>query len=220
MPIPDLSAAAHVALSAATIVPGLGTAAAVADAGLYAYEGDYPNAALSLVAAVPGGSLLSAGEKAFKLTRDLDKAANVVNEGEKAFKAIDKAESAVNDLNRVAKATKNGFGGLSEAENYGIQRYSSLRSSLKDTQLEAHHPVERRLAKRLHLDPDQMSVAVTRAEHQAFTNAWRREIGYGVGTASAARATVEAAAQRICSGYPPILGRFDTEVSRCRYFTA
>ena len=98
---PGLSSAAHLALGAATFVPGIGSAAAVADAGLYAYEGDYAQAALSLVSAVPGAGVVSAGEKAFTA---IDKAANVVNEGEKAFKAIDKAESAVNDFNKVEKA--------------------------------------------------------------------------------------------------------------------
>jgi RHS repeat-associated protein len=83
LPLPDVSSAAHLALGAATFVPGIGSAAAVADAGLYAYEGDYANAALSLVSAVPGGAVLSGGEKALKFV-------TAANDANKAAKAIDK----------------------------------------------------------------------------------------------------------------------------------
>ena len=48
------------------------------------------------------------------------------------------------------------------------------------------------------------SVAVTKAEHQVFTNAWRREIVYGDGTQLATRAQVEAAASRIYANHPQI----------------
>jgi hypothetical protein len=97
LPLPDLSSTAHLALGAASFVPGIGTAAAVADAGLYAYEGDYESAALSLTAAVPGGAILSKGEKALKFVRGLDRAdeaARVAVDAEKAVAAGDKAASA------------------------------------------------------------------------------------------------------------------------------
>ena len=103
LPIPDLSAAAHSALGVVSIVPGpIGSAAAVADAGLYAYEGDYESAAISLVAVVPfGGPILSKGEQALKFVnkvREADRVATAGADIEKAAKAIDKAESTVNDL--------------------------------------------------------------------------------------------------------------------------
>jgi hypothetical protein len=45
----------------------------------------------------------------------------------------------------------------------------------------------------------------TREEHQAFTNAWRREIPYGNGTRTASRAQIDSAARRIYADYPEIL---------------
>lgn len=103
LPIPDLSAAAHSALGVVSIVPGpIGSAAAVADAGLYAYEGDYESAAISLVAVVPfGGPILSKGEQALKVVNKVRQADRVANTGadiEKAAKAIDKAESTVKSV--------------------------------------------------------------------------------------------------------------------------
>ena len=53
---------------------------------------------------------------------------------------------------------------------------------------------------------DMASVAVTKAEHQVFTNAWRAQIPWGAGgTGMATRAQVEAAARRIYADYPEIL---------------
>lgn len=53
---------------------------------------------------------------------------------------------------------------------------------------------------------DWASIVTTRAEHQAFTNAWRGAIPYGAGTRAATRAQVETAARRIYADYPEILG--------------
>ena len=49
------------------------------------------------------------------------------------------------------------------------------------------------------------SVAVTLAEHQAFTNAWRKAIPYGKGTANATAKQVLDTARQIYSGRPEIL---------------
>jgi hypothetical protein len=83
-----------------SIVPGpIGSAAAVADAGLYAYEGDYESAAISLVAVVPfGGPILSKGEQALKVVtkvRKADEAADAAIHIEKAVTATDKAASNI-----------------------------------------------------------------------------------------------------------------------------
>jgi hypothetical protein len=49
------------------------------------------------------------------------------------------------------------------------------------------------------------SIAVTKAEHQVLTTAWRRAIPYGQkGTGIAARAQVERAARQIYAGYPDV----------------
>jgi len=50
-----------------------------------------------------------------------------------------------------------------------------------------------------------LSVALTTAEHQGFTNAWRAKIGYGKGTAGATPQQVMDAAWEIYKDYPDIL---------------
>jgi len=50
-----------------------------------------------------------------------------------------------------------------------------------------------------------LSVAVSPAEHQAFTNAWRSAISYGAGTAAATKETIWYHAQRIYENYPALL---------------
>jgi hypothetical protein len=49
------------------------------------------------------------------------------------------------------------------------------------------------------------SIAVTDAEHQGFTNEWRRLIPYGAGTAAATPESINSAAREIYSNYPSIL---------------
>jgi hypothetical protein len=53
--------------------------------------------------------------------------------------------------------------------------------------------------------PDGLSVAVTKAEHEAFTKAWRQAIPYGSGTANATRQQVLDAARQIYANHPAIL---------------
>lgn len=49
------------------------------------------------------------------------------------------------------------------------------------------------------------AIALTRAEHQAFTNAWRQAIPYGLGTRNATPEIIERAAQQVYAKYPEIL---------------
>ena len=73
-----------------------------------------------------------------------------------------------------------GFGNLSKASEFGIKSYNALRKQLKGTGLQAHHIIEQRLVKHLGINVGEMlSVAVTPAEHQKFTNAWREIFKYG-----------------------------------------
>jgi len=98
------------------------------------------------------------------------------------------------------------FGGLSRAGEFGIRPYGELRAALRGTGLQAHHLIENRFA---HLFGAQRStglaVAVTRAEHQPFTNAFRSAISYGSGTRAATREVVLRVASRIYADYPAIL---------------
>lgn len=65
--------------------------------------------------------------------------------------------------------------------------------------------IEKRFALQFGQKPSQMlSIAVTDAEHQAFTNAWRGLIPYGTSKA-ATRAQVEAAARQVYAQRPDIL---------------
>ena len=52
---------------------------------------------------------------------------------------------------------------------------------------------------------DMVSMALTPAEQQMFTNAWRDAISYGKGTRSAFKAQIEAEAREIYKSYPTIL---------------
>ena len=99
------------------------------------------------------------------------------------------------------------FGGLSRAAEFGLRPYNQLRQALRGTDLQAHHLIEQRFAAVMGQNARQMtSVAVTRAEHQQFTNAWRAAIPYGPnGTGAATSESVIAAARQIYADYPAIL---------------
>jgi hypothetical protein len=97
-----------------------------------------------------------------------------------------------------------GFGGLSSAPKFGIKPYRQLRAELKGTGLHAHHLIEKRFDKVLGVNRDEMlSAAMTPAEHQAFTNAWRKAIPYGSKGVTQQRVLDEA--RRIYKDYPAIL---------------
>lgn len=55
-----------------------------------------------------------------------------------------------------------------------------------------------------------LTVAVTDAEHQVFTNAWRREIAYGSTRVEApTREAIIAAAREVYKNYPALLKALD-----------
>ncbi len=121
-----------------------------------------------------------------------------VGEGIKAIRTV----KAVKVINKVA----DGLGDLSQARKYGIQSYKSLRNLLKGTGLHAHHIVEKRLVAYLDIDVHNMlSVAVTPAEHQKFTNAWRRRIPHGTKYRELSREYIWEVAQEVYKDYPEIL---------------
>ena len=99
-----------------------------------------------------------------------------------------------------------GFGALSKAKEYGIKSYNALRKSLKGTGLQAHHIIEQRLVRYFDIDVNSMlSVAVTPAEHQKFTNAWRQVFKYGTDYRFVTKDDIWEAAQKIYEDYPEIL---------------
>jgi len=101
---------------------------------------------------------------------------------------------------------------LRSASEFGIKSYKELRALVKGTGLEVHHLIEKRFANLIGVaEKDMSSIVLTEAEHRAFTNAWRAEIGYATDkateltTKTATRADVEDVARRIYAGYPEIL---------------
>jgi RHS repeat-associated protein len=176
----DPSASFHILLGAASFVPIVGSLAAAADTALYLAEGNYQDAALTAPGMVPGGAIT----KGLKFVRG----------GEDAAKA--------------ATAGAKGFNGLTKAEEYGVKGAKALRADIGGTGLQAHHLIEQRFAGALEQAASKMaSIAVTAAEHQAFTNAWRRAIPYGAGTAEARQnpQRIWDEARRIYENYPAIL---------------
>ncbi len=99
-----------------------------------------------------------------------------------------------------------GLGSLSQAGKFGIKSYNDLRKLTAGTGLQAHHLLEQRFAGVLGTSPGSMSsIAMTQAEHQFFTKAWRQLIPYGQGTANATREQIMNAARIIYKDYPDIL---------------
>jgi len=72
-----------------------------------------------------------------------------------------------------------------------------MREAIQYTGLQAHHIVETRLGRGVDL-----TIAVTPAEHQAFTNAWRTALPYGSGHVDLS--TILDHASRIYANYPAI----------------
>lgn len=109
----------------------------------------------------------------------------------------------------LTKVSAGGFGQLSRAAEFGIKPYGTLQKSLKGTGLQAHHLIEQRFAALMGQKKSKMlSVAVTHgrgSEHQLFTNAWRKLIPWGEGTANATKEQVLRAAKLIYADFPHIL---------------
>ncbi len=107
---------------------------------------------------------------------------------------------------RITDKISDGFGGLTKAKQYGVKAYNALKKTLKGTGLEAHHIIEQRLVKHLNIDVKTMlSVAVTKAEHQKFTNAWRGVFQYGMDYSTLQKADIWKVAQKIYKDYPELL---------------
>ena len=94
----------------------------------------------------------------------------------------------------------NTWGNLSKAAEYGLKGYNQLRNQLRGTGLQAHHIIEQRFGLGINT-----AVAVTPAEHQVFTNAWRKLIPYGTNYAALTATQVYEAAQKVYKDYPAIL---------------
>jgi len=140
-----------------------------------------------------------------KIARTANKVVDAVDTAHDTSKVIDAVDTAHDAIKAIDVAT-DGFGTLSRAREYGIKSYNVLKKQLKGTGLEAHHIIEQRLAKSLHLDPNKMlSVAVTVEEHRAFTKAWRDAIKYGTNYDQVSVTQVYLHATEIYREYPELL---------------
>jgi uncharacterized protein YukE len=106
----------HAGLAIASFIPVVGTAASLIDAGIYLAQGDYLDAGISAVGAIPligeGADALKAGRLAVAGARALEDTSQVVRigeEGVRAFqatedgaRAIDAGDGAVQGLDRLA----------------------------------------------------------------------------------------------------------------------
>jgi RHS repeat-associated protein len=84
--------------------------------------------------------------------------------------------------------------------------YGTVRRAIRGTGLQAHHLIEQRFR---HLFAEKpyswTAIALTKEQHQLFTNAWRNHIGYGEGTDNATFSMVEDAARRVYADHPDLL---------------
>lgn len=111
----------------------------------------------------------------------------------KIAKGVEAFEVA-KDFNTASKATV-------------ILPYKQFRGAgLGKLGMEAHHLIEKRFAALFNTKPgDMKAIALLKAGHQDFTNAWRQAIPYGIGTAKATKEQVENAARQIYANHPEIL---------------
>ena len=92
------------------------------------------------------------------------------------------------------------FGNLSRAAEFGLNTYYQMRQLIQGTGLQAHHIIEQRFGLSINI-----SVAVTPAEHQIFTNAWRALVPYGSDYAVLTLEQIWNFAQQVYQNYPAIL---------------
>lgn len=102
--------------------------------------------------------------------------------------------------------------GFSRAAEWGVLPFNDLAEAVPTgSGLTKHHLIEQRFAGTLGMSAgDIPAIALTQAEHQPFTNAWRDAIGYikgrnPVNTATATADDIWRAAQSVYAEYPRLL---------------
>ena len=124
------------------------------------------------------------------------------------FKSPSKIGKAVSSANTLLRSGNK----FSVASKYGIGSYNSLINKVsKKSGLHVHHLIERRFAGLFNVkEGNMLSIVLTKEEHQAFTNAWRKAIPYDnsnakLKTSTAKPEDVIKAAKDIYKNYPEIL---------------
>lgn len=93
------------------------------------------------------------------------------------------------------------WGTLSRAAEFGVRSYYQLKKLINNTGLQAHHIIEQRFRETV---VSNQAVAVTAAEHQAFTNKWRELLPYGSGR-TFTPAEIWHHAQTVYADFPALL---------------
>lgn len=96
----------HLALDGVGMIPVVGEAADLANAGWYAAEGDMVNAGLSAAAAIPGAGNVATAAKWGKRAIDASDAINDVSKAAKAADRVGDAAKGADAAGDAAKATK------------------------------------------------------------------------------------------------------------------
>jgi RHS repeat-associated protein len=121
----NASTLTHVALGVASMVPVIGSVAALADAGLYLSEGDYTSAALSMLAVIPGGAIIGKATELARGISEADKAINLINDANKVERLISDADKVEQFTQDAGKAER----GVQDAAKGGVY---TLRNKVTD----------------------------------------------------------------------------------------
>ena len=88
----------------------------------------------------------------------------------------------VTGVGETIRALKTGAK-VAEGTDDAIDTYRNLRKFTKGSDLEVHHIVEKRFKNRANISientDDMFSIALSKADHQAYTKAWRDALPYG-----------------------------------------
>ncbi|WP_279627927.1 polymorphic toxin-type HINT domain-containing protein, partial [Leptospira harrisiae] len=193
-----ISKGLHYSLDIAGIFPGLGI---IPDAVNVAYNateatlgigtGNWTDAGFSTAAILPiAGDFAMAGKV-----------------GKEATEAAIKNKKAIADLG------KEGIENFKYAQEYGIKSYKELKNvtkgKAKELGVEVHHLIEKRLKpvfdEASQKTSEWASIVLTKAEHQVFTNEWRKAIPYGAARTKETAESVMEKAKVIYKDYPQIL---------------
>ena len=117
-------------------MPGVGTVAALADSGLYAAQGDYVDAGLSLMGVISGGELLGkAGEALHGAAEVAEAGADVVKAGEQAEHVVATGEKIEQGVTEGEKALDGAEAVESDASNAEDFASCPTHSFSSDTQV-------------------------------------------------------------------------------------
>jgi hypothetical protein len=130
----SLSDLGHTALDVASFVPGLGTVTGLVNAGWYAAEGDWGDAALSAATAIPiAGDFADAakvGKDALTLGKDVEKGVKLTEEAETAAKAAKDGKDLAQEGGHAREEIEQIFRSAGKAATDGPVSLKQLRMVL------------------------------------------------------------------------------------------